>query len=349
MRDTRHIQPGPRPATGAFSLQENRAHTHPHSVPHPSKRCRDAAATPRHDKTVMTHANLPRFERIYVEITNICNLRCDFCCGTGRPSASMDPAFFARVLKQIAPRTDQICLHVLGEPLLHPHFGEIMDLCAAAGLQVNLTTNATRLAGKADLLLQAKALRQLNFSMQSLRRGENLDADTLEAILEFSRRAASLRPDLYLNFRLWTLKDLHSSAHDGFNAAIKRSIAAGLDCEIPPMPPGRKSLKLKGRAYLHMDTIFVWPGDLGTRERTSGFCHALSTHCAILADGTVCPCCLDGDGRIALGNMHDAPFDAILDSPRARGMAAGFAAGRLVKEICRHCSYCRRFKSRAKY
>ena len=295
----------------------------------------------------MTHAQPPRFQRIYVEITNICNLRCDFCVGTARPAASMDPAFFKRVLEQIAPLTGQICLHVLGEPLLHPHLDTIMDLCAAAGLQVNLTTNATLLSGKADLLLQAKALRQVNFSMQALRRGERLDTETLEAILDFSRRAARLKPDLYLNYRLWTLQDLHSSADGGFNASIQKSIAAGLDCEIPPLPPGRKSLKLRGRAYLHMDTVFAWPGDLGTKERTSGFCHALSTHCAVLADGTVCPCCLDADGRLALGNLHDTPLDAILDSARGRAMADGFAAGRLVEEVCRHCTYCRRFKSRA--
>jgi radical SAM protein with 4Fe4S-binding SPASM domain len=295
----------------------------------------------------MTNDPALRFQRIYVEITNICNLRCDFCAGTTRRPASMDPAFFEQVIRQIAPLTGQFCLHVLGEPLLHPHFGTIMDLCADAGVQVNLTTNATLLPEKSDLLLQNRALRQINFSMQSLRRGNGLDHDTLEAILEFSRQALSLRHELYINFRLWTLDSLHAPARSDFNAAVLARIAASLGCETPHLPPGRKSARLAGRAYLHLDTVFDWPGDLTTQERDRGFCHALSTHCAILADGTVCPCCLDADGRIALGNLHDAPLDAILDSPRARAMAAGFAAGRLAEEICRHCTYCRRFKSRA--
>jgi len=295
----------------------------------------------------MSRAESVRFQRVYVEITNICNLRCDFCAGTARAPASMQPAFFEHVLKQVAPLTGQVCLHVLGEPLLHPHFDAIMSLCAAAGLEVNLTTNATLLPGKRDFLLQSRALRQINFSMQSLRRGEELDRNTLEAILEFSRQALVLRPELYINFRLWTLEDLHSPAHGDFNAAVQKSIAAGLGCKIQPLPPGRKSLKLTGRAYLHMDTVFAWPGDLGTRERTNGFCHALATHCTILADGTVCPCCLDADGRIALGNIHETPLNAILGSPRALAMAEGFAAGRLVEKVCRHCTYCRRFKRRA--
>jgi radical SAM protein with 4Fe4S-binding SPASM domain len=289
-----------------------------------------------------------RFQRVYVEITNVCNLRCGFCAGTARPPASIKPAFFRRVLEQIAPLTDQICLHVLGEPLLHPRFETIMDLCAAAGTAVNLTTNATLLPGRSERLLQASALRQINFSIQSLRRSNGLDEDTLEAILEFSRQAACLRPELYINFRLWTLDSLHSPAHSDFNAAVRSSIASNLDCEIPSLPPGRKSVRLRGRIYLHLDTVFAWPGDLATQPRDKGFCHALSTHFAILADGTVCPCCLDADGRIALGNLHDAPLADILHSRRARAMAAGFAAGRLIEEVCRHCTYCRRFKSRAK-
>ena len=295
----------------------------------------------------MTSTPALPFQRIYVEITNACNLRCEFCAGTSRPVASMKPDFFEQVLRQVAPLTKQVCLHVLGEPLLHPDFGTIMDMCQAAGLAVNLTTNATLLSRTSDLLLRAKALRQVNFSMQSLRRGVGLDAPTLEAILEFSRQAGRLRPELYINFRLWTLDKLHAPAHSDFNTAVREGIAAGLGCEVPTPPPGRKSVRLMGRIYLHLDTIFAWPGDLATEPHDRGFCHALSTHCAILADGTVCPCCLDADGRMALGNLHDAPLSEILDSPRARTMAAGFAAGRLVEEVCRHCTYCRRFKSRA--
>lgn len=288
-----------------------------------------------------------RFQRVYVEITNICNLRCDFCAGTTRAPASMEPAFFGGVLEQIAPLTDQVCLHVLGEPLLHPHLETIMDQCAAARIRVNLTTNATLLPGKTEMLLHATALRQVNFSMQSLRRSDGLDAGTLEAILEFSRQAACLRPELYINFRLWTLKSLLSPAHNDFNAAVQENIASAIGCEIPPLPTGRKSVKLKGRVYLHLDTVFAWPGDLTSQERERGFCHALATHCAILVDGTVCPCCLDADGRMGLGNLHDTPLGEILNSPRARAMAEGFAAGRLVEKVCRHCTYCRRFKRRA--
>lgn len=295
----------------------------------------------------MTSGSLFRFQRVYVEITNLCNLRCDFCAGTSRPPASMDADFFRTVLQQVAPLTGQISLHVLGEPLLHPQFPRIMDLCAEAPTAVNLTTNGTLLARHPFLLL-APALRQVNFSLQSLRRDRGFDEDTLAAVLDFTRQALARRPELYVNLRLWTLDSLQSPSESSFNSAMLARIAAALNLPPLELPQGRKSLRLAGRVYLHTDTVFHWPGSVDVQERDRGFCHALSTHCAILADGTVCPCCLDADGRLALGNLHDALLEDILDTPRAKAMAAGFAKGLLVEDACRHCDYCRRFKKGAK-
>ena len=295
----------------------------------------------------MTHAGAGSLQRVYVEITNRCNLRCDFCAGTSRSPAGMDPEFFGRVLAQVAPLTRQICLHVLGEPLLHPHFPAILGQCSRAGVGVNLTTNGTLLPGREDGLLGSQALRQVNFSLQALRREEGLDEDAMAAILDFTVRAARTRPDLYVNLRLWTLQSLQAPSDGGFNALALGRVAAALGQAVPPLPRGRKSVRISGRIYLHLDTVFDWPGDLTTEARERGFCHALSTHCAILVDGTVCPCCLDADGRIALGNLRETGLKEILDSPRARAMAEGFARGRLVEEVCRHCTYCRRFKTKA--
>lgn len=288
-------------------------------------------------------ALFPPFERIYVEITNRCNLRCSFCAGTSRPPASMDPDFFAAVLAQVRPLTGQVCLHVLGEPLLHPELPRILEHCAAAGLLVNLTTNGTLLPGLESVLLGAKALRQINFSLQALVRDDDLDQHTLDAVLAFALRLAQERPELYVNFRLWILDSLTAPGGGAATARILERMAQALGMAPPAPPAGRKSLRLRGRLYLHQDTAFAWPGDLTTPERERGFCHALSSHCAILADGTVCPCCLDADGRLALGSLREASLTDILASTRATAMRQGFAAGQLVETLCRHCTYCRRF------
>lgn len=104
--------------------------------------------------------------RAYLEITNVCNRQCPFCPGTSREKRFVPPDVFQKRLEQMRSYgIRELYLHVLGEPLLHPDFPEIMDLCTQAGIPVNLTTNGTLLsAAKEQILLQTPVLRQINFS-----------------------------------------------------------------------------------------------------------------------------------------------------------------------------------------
>ena len=80
-------------------------------------------------------------QRAYVEITNVCNLRCSFCPGTKREKKFIDPAEFRVLAEKLRLWTDYLYLHVMGEPLLHPALGEILDECDRLGFRVCVTTN----------------------------------------------------------------------------------------------------------------------------------------------------------------------------------------------------------------
>lgn len=255
----------------------------------------------------------------------------------------MDPLFFAQCLDQIQGLTSQISLHVLGEPLTHPDFPLLLELCAQTDLGVNLTTNGTRINNYQDVILEAKALRQVNFSLQSLGSHKDGPDQTFKHILNFCHLALEKRPELYINLRLWNLDSLHQTTITAQTQGLLEQIAKFLHRPVQPVPPGRKSRRLAGRLYLHQDTRFVWPTLQKGTARTQGFCHGLSTHIAILADGTVCPCCLDANGALALGNLHNSPLLAIIHSPQATAMRQGFARGELVAPLCQQCTYCHRF------
>lgn len=259
----------------------------------------------------------------------------------------MEPDVFAALLPMLAVHTRLICPHVLGEPLLHPRFGDFAGVCSEYGLNMNLTTNGM-LLHRHDLL-SMPALRQINFSLQALVREDDIDRHSLQDILAFCTTALRARPELYINLRLWTSASLQDTVEPPQTALLLDQIAAALHLPRPMLPQGRKSLRLTGRLYLHRDTVFDWPGTPGVQPRPHGFCHALSTHCAILVDGTVCPCCLDAQGSMPLGNVLQTPLQDILAGPRARGIVSGFADGLLVEETCRHCSYCQRFTHRGRH
>ena len=44
-----------------------------------------------------------RFQKIYLEISNVCNLRCSFCPGTKRKKHSMTEAEFSTLLPKLRP------------------------------------------------------------------------------------------------------------------------------------------------------------------------------------------------------------------------------------------------------
>ena len=53
-----------------------------------------------------------KFKKIYIEITNVCNLSCSFCNSSNRVKKEMTPSEFEVVLKHIGNYTEYIYLHV---------------------------------------------------------------------------------------------------------------------------------------------------------------------------------------------------------------------------------------------
>jgi len=284
------------------------------------------------------------FKKIYIEITNRCNLACPFCARSSRPQASMEAQAFAEVLTRIHGFTRFIALHVLGEPLLHPEIDRILALSQEYGLQVNLTTNGALLGRHRRTLLTAPALRQINFSLHGLAHLERgAAAAHLEEIIDFSLEA-SRGGGPYVSLRLW---NLGAAAGAGWNDWLLARLTAAF--AAPLLGEGQlraeRGIPLAPRVFLNPEPQFAWPHPDGPDLGEHGHCRGLRDHLAVLADGTVVPCCLDADGRLALGNIFKQTLADILAGPRARRMLEGFGHQRLVESLCRRCSYRLRFSS----
>jgi sulfatase maturation enzyme AslB (radical SAM superfamily) len=286
---------------------------------------------------------------MYIEVTNCCNLACSFCHRTGRANAFMSPVVFAEILERLKGYTEFISLHVLGEPLLHPDFTQLLAISNNFGLQVNLTTNGTLISRHRSSLLTAPALRQISISLHGLAQVEQRQADLyLDEILNFSKEASRSTP-LYVSLRLWNLRDGDNEEALAWNnrllarltAAFGVSTLRGVDLKA------ERGIPLASRIFLNPEQQFVWPHPSAPDGGGQGYCRGLRDHLAILVDGTVVPCCLDGEGVLALGNLLQQPLEAILAGPRARQMHEGFGHQRLVEPLCRRCTYRLRFASAA--
>ena len=108
-----------------------------------------------------------RFQKVYVEISNICNLSCAFCPGTKRQKGRMTPAEFSILAPKLRPYTDFLYFHLMGEPLCHPDLAQFLEIAEEFGFRVILTTNGTLLAKHQDLLLSSPALHKINISLHA--------------------------------------------------------------------------------------------------------------------------------------------------------------------------------------
>jgi radical SAM protein with 4Fe4S-binding SPASM domain len=259
----------------------------------------------------------------------------------------MSEAAFAQILGQIKPFTEYINLHVKGEPLLHPNLGTFLDLSAEKGFKVNITTNGTLIDKVANTLLAKPAVRQLNFSLHSFDGNQHEIAknEYIDRILTFSSRAAAVS-NMIISLRLWNLDEaLLTECQRRRNLAIIHQIEEhfALADKIQGNFSETKALKLSERVYLNQDYEFTWPSLTEEEDFSKGYCFGLRNQVAILVDGTVVPCCLDGEGIIKLGNIHENTFADIVTGPRAEAIRLGFSKNQVVEELCRKCGFRKRF------
>ena len=81
------------------------------------------------------------FRKAYLEITNVCNLKCAFCPGTKREKIFMSREEFEILTQKLRPYTDYLYFHLMGEPLLHPELPYFLDFAGKLGFKVIITTN----------------------------------------------------------------------------------------------------------------------------------------------------------------------------------------------------------------
>jgi len=279
------------------------------------------------------------FRKTYIEITNVCDLSCDFCGPTTRAPQFMDRQLFSIILERIRGYSKLLHFHVMGEPLLHPEIGTFLDLCAEHGYQVNLVTNGMSLLAKGDSILGKPALKQISISVHSISGNPSKGPpdEYFHSLYDFAQKASRV-PGLSISLRLWNMS---SDADRQRNAGIIHLLEREFLLPGSLMDTLRKkpSCKLGRNVWLNCAPRFKWP-DLSNREYgNSGFCLGLRDQFAILVDGTVVPCCLDRNGTMALGNIREQALPDILNGERARKMRQEFDAGAVVEELCRKCGY----------
>ena len=274
------------------------------------------------------------FSKIYVEISNLCNLSCAFCPGTKRDKRIMTEEEFAALLPKLQPYTDFLYFHLMGEPLCHPKLDIFLELAHHAGFKVILTTNGTLLKKCQELLLSAPGLHKVNISLHAFEANDlNIPFEEyLQQCFEFGKAAEG---KVLISYRLW-----NNGGADNLNEEIQTTLAQYFPAD---WVQERRGIRIGNRVYLEHGDKFDWPDLTAIDGGENVFCYGLRDQIGVLCDGTVVPCCLDHEGNLALGNIFRQEMAEILTSPRAKAIYEGFSNRKAAEPLCRRCGYARRF------
>ena len=281
------------------------------------------------------------YSRVYVEIGNICNMNCSFCHGTKREPRQMNLGEFARITANLKGMTEYLYFHVLGEPLCHPLLPIFIEHAKRCGFKVALTTNGTLLKSRGEEILLSRPYK-INISLHSFE-GESESARRayIESCLDFADRAS--REGILVVLRLWNLADggLADATVENLNSDVMSLLHEHFG-QFEQL--SERGARIKDKLHIELGKRFEWPDAEGEELGETVFCHGLGDHFAILADGTVVPCCLDADGAVGLGNIFEQDIRDVLRSERALAIKDGFSKKRAAEQLCMRCPYARRFK-----
>ena len=146
---------------------------------------------------------------LLVDPSNLCNMRCAFCPSgnrdlirkTGRYQGNLDFALFTKIvddLKEFSSPIKVLRLYKEGEPLLNPHFSDMVRYAKESKrvLRVDTTTNGVLLNPKLNRQIVEAGLDQINISVNGV---------SPEQIYKFTRAKVDVRKycdnirDLYEN------------------------------------------------------------------------------------------------------------------------------------------------------
>ncbi len=312
--------------------------------------------------------------KVYFEVTNFCNFRCDFCptSASRRKAQHMDFALFTKGIDDIARSgvAETVGFHVLGEPLLYPRLFDALDYAKGKGLRTEVNTNGSLLTEERVKRLVETGLDSLCVSVQVIDekahacRGTSLSFEKYyQGILEAVRlvKNSGCDTDVVLCAMDTSTKryfDIDqpmrmNGSHGAFKQEVSRLIldtysAIDRTALHHEAAASLARLSLSRPRFIRIDehiVVYAQPfadwGNAFTYRKVHptklGFCGYALSNVGVLSNGEVTICCADYDGKTSLGNLNANSLDALLSSQKARTIREGFQRMKIVHPYCQRC------------
>ena len=283
-----------------------------------------------------------------VEPTTSCNLRCPEC-PTGMNSLSrikgnMSPEVFRKILDSLSPELFYLTLYFQGEPILNPHFSEMVNLARNQNIFVATSTNGHYLDDKNTDRIIKSGLNHLIISLDGLDQQTyekyRVNGDLLTVTEGIKRLVAAKKaknsnaPFIELQFIVMRHNEHQMEEMREFaklvgvdKLAFKTAQVYNFDAESTIIP----NLKSKSRYRQTSDGKWVLAKKIRNR------CHRIWSSLVITWDGKVVPCCYDKNADHQTGNLLEEPLSEIWKNQSYSAFRKQVLKNRNETEICRNC------------
>ncbi|MBN1347072.1 MAG: radical SAM protein [Phycisphaerae bacterium] len=248
-----------------------------------------------------------------------CNLRCRYCWGSGAIQAKrphlMSEDVFRRAIDHLPRTVESVTFSLVGEPLLNPNLGDMIDYAHRKGRRVLIFTNGTKLSGERLRMVAESPVSVVNISIEpdaeTCREIRGADLDEIRTnVSEFQRLK---RPETQI--RASCVVTPENVKHlpkiraywDGLISQFK---FAPCFYEFGDEPPTM--------------CLEMWRGNFN-----------------ILTSGDVSLCCFDPNAELIVGNVLETDMPEIVNGPAMRKMLSGMTNGRPPAR----CLRCRQFET----
>jgi len=272
---------------------------------------------------------------ILLEITSYCNLACPMC-GRGSkttPNAFMSLDLFKSIIDQVKSYAELVAISGgVGEPLAHPHIGEMIGYCKAANLRCMVSTNATLLNAKKTNALLDNGLDILILSLdgatkethEAIRVGSNFE-QTMANVDNFLKEKVVRK----LKFPITICQMIYAPSNKDEAKQFHDRWAGTPGVNSVRI---KKLLTIKGSLWSKLQKLTQMDPDA---EKS---CFYPWRQLAVSANGAIALCCRDHNFSYPLANLSESSVSEIWNSQVFQDARLRLANKRKSEiELCVNC------------
>ena len=303
---------------------------------------------------------------VFLEVTNYCNFRCNFCPQgiSKRSPEHMDTKLAKNLTKQLYETgyEGNLYFHLLGEPLLHPDIYEIVECASKRIPRAILFTNGSLLTNNNiesifdvcpyELMISMQLIDEQSFRLRCSSMSWDQYVSGIRNAVQY--KLTHNTPTL-LRISVGMRKEDSIHPHDDYFPHVStsglRANMLELFSDIPILDsqqvqkildsteiPFKGGPKLASGASVTVKPMGNWRRIYRDEKVEKGYCPHVGKEFGILSNGNIVFCHLDYDGKTTFANVRDGELESIMQNSEIQQEIVQFCTEGIVPKGCQHCN-----------